>query len=83
MHYRKITKEDLSMYLSDIISCYQTNTLVFDSQNYLKDTDMKWFIDTYIEAPDSLVTGIFDDEEEFLDKNENAKQSIVGKFGQL
>lgn len=66
MHYRKITKEDLSMYLSDIISCYQTNTLVFDSQNYLKDTDMEWFIDTYIEAPDSLVTGIFDDKEEFL-----------------
>ena len=66
MHYRKLTEKDLLIYLSDINSCYDTNTLVFDSQNYLKNLDKEWFINTYLESPDSLIIGIFDDNEDYL-----------------
>lgn len=66
MNYRKLTERDLLIYLSDINSCYDTNTLVFDSQNYLKNLDKEWFINTYLESPDSLIIGIFDDNEDYL-----------------
>ena len=44
MHYRKLTERDLLIYLSDINSCYDTNTLVFDSQNYLINHSLSKFL---------------------------------------
>lgn len=64
MKYRKINVEDLYKYGNDIIKCYESNNLVFDSQNPL--TPSVEFLQGFVEAPDSIVVGILSDDDKFL-----------------
>lgn len=64
MKYRKLNIEDIYRYGNDIIKCYESNSLVLDSQNPLK-VDLE-FVADYAMAPDSMVMGIFDESEKFL-----------------
>ena len=69
MKYRKLYDIDCERYKEDIFSCYQTNHLVFDSQNIIHIDSpeiAKNFIEAYATADDSCVLGIFDDNEQFL-----------------
>lgn len=69
MKYRLLNNSDCEKYKNDILHCYQTNHLIFDSQNILKIDNpevAKNFVLKYIEAEDSCVQGILDDKEEFL-----------------
>lgn len=69
MKYRLLDYTDCLRYRDDILHCYQTNHFIFDSQNILHiDTPelAQEFILKYIEADDSCVQGIFDDNEEYL-----------------
>lgn len=69
MKYRLLNSSDCEKYKNDILHCYQTNHLIFDSQNILKIDNpevAKNFILKYIEAEDSCVQGILDDNEEYL-----------------
>lgn len=69
MKYRALNHGDAYTYRNDIFKCYNDCKLVFDSQSYitLRDTDScENFIHNYIDASDSIVVGIFDNNEEFL-----------------
>ena len=69
MKYRQIKEQDLFKFAQDIKSCYNSCHLVFDDQNPLKDLNTEGllnFLKGYIEAEDSTVVGILDDEEKYL-----------------
>lgn len=69
MKYRTLTREDVWHYMDDIYSCYKTNHLVFDNQcpfDFMYPRDSAEFIQDYVEARDSCVVGIFDNNENFL-----------------
>ncbi len=52
----------------DIVSCYNSNKFVFDSQNSICCTSegLIAFLKTFTESPDSIVVGLFDDNYNFL-----------------
>lgn len=64
MRHRKLTIEDLYRYGQDALKCYESNSLVLDSQSPLK-IDLKFLAD-YTVADDSMVVGLFDDSEKYL-----------------
>jgi hypothetical protein len=69
MKTKIMTKDLVIDFRRDILSCYQTNRLVFDSQNPYEITDTNEaveFVMSFLDAKDSFVTGIFDDNEQFL-----------------
>ncbi len=69
MKYRQLKEQDLFRFAQDIRSCYGSCHLVFDDQNPLKGLNTEGllsFLKEYIEADDSSVTAILDDEEKFL-----------------
>lgn len=69
MKYRNLIKEDVKRYLDDIVSCYNSNKFILDSQSpldFLNPENLYNFILGFIEAEDSMVTGLFDDKEQFL-----------------
>ena len=92
MFNRLLKESDVIKYKDDLYSMYQTNRLVLDSQNPLdlsnRDNIIN-FILPYITSSDSMVMGIFDDNEQYLygiiifdnirydDKNSCAQVHIV------
>lgn len=69
MKYLQLTSTDIDLYRDDIFSCYNSNKFIFDSQNYLLDSDMEGlteFLKNFITAPDSMVVGLFDNDNNFL-----------------
>lgn len=69
MKYRDLSIEDLPKYAQDIKSCYDSNSLILDSQNPLNLSDEQSlvnFIGGFIDSEDSTVVGLFDDNEKFL-----------------
>lgn len=69
MKYRPLEVEDCYRYAIDISKCYRDNKLIFDCQSTVKFrnvTDCIEFIKGYAEAADSMVLGIFDEDEVYL-----------------
>ena len=67
MKYRKLKIEDIQIYRNDIIKCYQDCHLIFDSQNPIpKEIDLPYFLSNFVMATDSMVLGIFSEDEAFL-----------------
>lgn len=69
MKYKELTLLDVDLYRNDIYSCYNSNKFIFDSQNYLVGLDMEGledFLKGFIDSPDSMVVGLFDDNHSFL-----------------
>lgn len=69
MKYRQMKEQDLFKFAQDIKSCYDSCHLVFDDQNPLKGLNTEGlllFLKDYIEADDSSITAILDDDEKFL-----------------
>lgn len=69
MKYRGLTTIDIYKYLDDIVECYDSCSLIFDYQNSLRNMTtegMARFLSNFVEADDSVVVGIFDDNEMFL-----------------
>lgn len=69
MKYRDLTKEDIKIYLNDIISCYNSNKFILDSQNsldFLNPENLYEYILSFIESQESIVVGLFDDKFQFL-----------------
>lgn len=69
MKYRQLKEQDLFKFTQDIKSCYNSCHLIFDDQNPLKGLNTEGlllFLKSYIEADDSSITAILDDEEKFL-----------------
>lgn len=69
MKYKVLSVEDLDKYGNDIYKSYQSNHLIFDSQNPCIDGSLGTclgFLKGYIEGQDSMVFGIFNDTFEFL-----------------
>lgn len=69
MKYRQLKEQDLFKFAQDIKSCYNSCYLIFDDQNPLKGLNTEGlllFLKSYIEADDSSITAILDDEEKFL-----------------
>lgn len=69
MKYRQLKEQDLFKFAQDIKSCYNSCHLIFDDQNPLKELNTEGlilFLKSYIEADDSSITAILDDEEKFL-----------------
>lgn len=69
MKYRQMKEQDLFRFAQDIKSCYNSCHLVFDDQNPLKGLSTEGlllFLKGYIEADDSSITAILDDDEKFL-----------------
>ena len=60
---------DVDRYIDDLCSMYKTNRLILDSQSPLdlsNRDNIANFILPYITSSDSMVTGIFDDDEQYL-----------------
>lgn len=69
MIYRELTDIDIDLYRDDIYSCYNSNKFIFDSQNYLLKSSVEEladFLKGYVRAVDSIVVGLFDDNNTFL-----------------
>lgn len=69
MKYKVLDHGDVYTYRNDIFKCYQDCKLIFDSQNIIDfkcAEDSENFIHGYVEAKDSIVIGITDNNEEFL-----------------
>ncbi len=69
MQYRNLNRDDVKIYLNDIISCYNSNRFILDSQsslNFLNPENLYEFILGFVEAEDSIVVGLFDDNFQFL-----------------
>lgn len=69
MKYRQLKLQDLWKFHDDILSCFNSCHLIFDNQSPLKNMSVDNLLDYiigFIEASDSSVTGIFDNEEEYL-----------------
>lgn len=69
MKFRKLTIKDCEKYKDDLFSCYKTNHLILDNQNNIcinTPVSACHFVQSFIEASDSTVTGIFDDQEKYL-----------------
>lgn len=64
--YRTLSIDDIEMFREDIESCYNSNKLIFDEQSIIKDIPKSELLRKYVEADDSLVMGIFTQDEEFL-----------------
>lgn len=64
MRYRKLQLEDLFNYGKDILHCYECNHFVLDEQSFIvPDLD---FIRGFLDAPDSMIIGLFDNNEKYL-----------------
>lgn len=69
MIFRQLTIKDCDDYKNDLFSCYKTNHLILDNQNNICINTPEaacHFVEGFILASDSTVTGIFDDEEKYL-----------------
>lgn len=69
MKYRNLKEEDVKIYLNDIISCYNSNRFILDSQSpleFLNPESLYDFILGYVTAEDSIVVGLFDNDCRFL-----------------
>lgn len=69
MKCRTLNHGDIYTYRSDIYKCYQDCNLIFDTQNCINiknEFGAEEFLHGFVEAKDSQVLGIFDDNEEFL-----------------
>lgn len=69
MKHRVLTLQDIETYAEDIFLTYLDNKLIFDSQNAYSVTDVdtaKVFLRVYVDSPESMVIGIFDNDEEHL-----------------
>lgn len=64
MKYRKLQSEDLLYFGKDILRCYECNHFIFDEQSSIKPSVE--FVKGFLEAPDSMVIGIFDDSYNYL-----------------
>lgn len=69
MKHRILQKSDVWNYGDDLLSMYQTNRLVIDSQSPLdlsnRDSVCE-FIEPFVTSNDSMVVGIFDEQEKYL-----------------
>lgn len=64
MKYRKLELQDLFNYGKDILRCYECNHFVLDEQSpIIPDLD---FVRGFVDSPDSMVIGVFDDKEKYL-----------------
>lgn len=69
MLYRILKEEDTRNYLDDIVSCYNSNKFILDSQSpmdFSNKENIYDYIESYIEAPDAMVIGLFDDSEKYI-----------------
>lgn len=69
MIYSEFKVNDIEKYQDDIYSCYSSNKFIFDSQNYLVDSDLEGlteFLRGFILSPDSIVIGLFNNNKSFL-----------------
>lgn len=69
MKYRPLEIKDCALYQDDILGCYNDNAFILDAQSPLKlntPVQCQYFILGYIEADDSMVLGIFSDDEKYL-----------------
>lgn len=69
MKYRLLTLSDTNAYANDAYQCYLDNRFVLDAQSPILLNSPQLvteFISGFIQAPDSYVLGIFDDNENYL-----------------
>lgn len=69
MIYDILNSDDIKTYQDDIYSCYNSNKFIFDSQNYLIDSDLEGlteFLEGFTTSPDSMAVGLFDNNKNFL-----------------
>lgn len=67
MKYRKLEVEDVNKYAQDIDKIYKDCHLIFDSQNSIPNRMPMWvFVDSFVDSPESMALGIFDDDEQYL-----------------
>lgn len=69
MKYRLITAGDCYKYRNDIFQAYESCHLIFDSQNPYKPETIEEccnYIAEYATSNDSIVYGVFDDNEDYL-----------------
>lgn len=69
MKYRLLTLSDTNAYANDAYQCYLDNRFVLDMQSPILLNSPQLvveFVSGFIQAPDSYVLGIFDDNENYL-----------------
>ena len=69
MKHRVLRYNDCAQYCDDLFQCFKDNPQILDEESidYFESLEKSVnYVSDLIDSPDSMVVGIFDDEEEFL-----------------